>query len=228
MSLINEKIINQELYSNGNDIMIDCIKFNYKNGKKKDVSLCYIGYNLFYSYKNKMRHIVSFDNFEDLKGILYGPKCSTYRFVKDCIPWNCFSLILDNRTFDFQVHKYTDYIRFINKIKIHPKLISIEDMFLEINNDKRLWMNINYNNFLDNKIKNLPEWYKKYNYTNNIIKDEDSNKNKVCCICLDNFENPTSIKVLECKHIFHRNCINLWLKNKTNCPICRKNTKYLN
>ena len=101
-------------------------------------------------------------------------------------------------------------------------------MFLEINNDKRLWMNINYNNFLDNKIKNLPEWYKKYNYTNNIIKDEDSNKNKVCCICLDNFENPTSIKVLECNHIFHRNCINSWLKNKTNCPICRKNTKYLN
>ena len=27
---------------------------------------------------------------------------------------------------------------------------------------------------------------------------------------------------LECSHLFHKNCILEWLKNKNTCPICRQ------
>lgn len=49
---------------------------------------------------------------------------------------------------------------------------------------------------------------------------------KVCVICYDSISsNPTheeeKEKVLNCSHIFHRECIGEWLKLKHNCPVCR-------
>ena len=35
MTSINNNNVSLGLYNNGNDMIIDCIKFNYKNGKKK-------------------------------------------------------------------------------------------------------------------------------------------------------------------------------------------------
>lgn len=43
-----------------------------------------------------------------------------------------------------------------------------------------------------------------------------------CVICISDFQrNETAIK-LSCGHYFHSNCIAGWLKNKSDCPICRK------
>ena len=183
--------------------------------EKKKLDLCYIGENLFYSYKNKIRHIVSKINFNDIKGILYGPKCSTYRFVKDCKPWNCFSIVLNTRTYDFETLKYSEYIDLINNIKSNPKILNNQDFLGEINNNKRLWMNINYGNFIKNSHKiNLNIWYKQYQ--NNWSNDEN-----VCSICLCDFNNGKCIKNLKCNHFFHTNCIDAWLKHKPSCPICR-------
>lgn len=42
-----------------------------------------------------------------------------------------------------------------------------------------------------------------------------------CAICLEDFVDGESCRVFECKHIFHVNCIDLWLKNSLTCPICR-------
>jgi len=47
--------------------------------------------------------------------------------------------------------------------------------------------------------------------------------NKVCNICLDEFEEEHFITILPCKHIFHSKCIEEWLsKYNQTCPICRK------
>lgn len=40
-----------------------------------------------------------------------------------------------------------------------------------------------------------------------------------CTVCLENIE--TGKKILKCSHEFHGECINLWLKEKKECPICR-------
>lgn len=47
-----------------------------------------------------------------------------------------------------------------------------------------------------------------------------------CAICLNNIEDQPICyeeqkKKLDCSHIFHRECIGEWLKQKHNCPLCR-------
>lgn len=53
--------------------------------------------------------------------------------------------------------------------------------------------------------------------------NSDMNAQDKCTICQDNFEEKTIIKILPCKHIFHKECIHVWLKNYHHkCPICRQ------
>ena len=42
-----------------------------------------------------------------------------------------------------------------------------------------------------------------------------------CTICLDQFEPDTEIVLLPCKHGYHKNCIEPWLRMHSECPSCR-------
>ncbi|KAI3415225.1 hypothetical protein GPALN_004837 [Globodera pallida] len=43
-----------------------------------------------------------------------------------------------------------------------------------------------------------------------------------CAVCLGNFEAGDKVRPLPpCEHIFHTECIELWLKKHNNCPLCR-------
>ena len=55
------------------------------------------------------------------------------------------------------------------------------------------------------------------------VKENNINdyKNMTCNICLDNFEVGNILRILECNHEFHENCIITWLKSNNTCPICR-------
>jgi len=62
---------------------------------------------------------------------------------------------------------------------------------------------------------------------NNLIKikysDLKENKEKKCSICIDEYKDDDDIIVLPCKHYFHKNCVQEWLKEYNyKCPICRK------
>jgi len=56
-----------------------------------------------------------------------------------------------------------------------------------------------------------------------LIKDnkatEITNEQHDCSICLDNKHNKY-IK-FQCSHIYHKECIKLWLHEHNTCPICR-------
>lgn len=41
-----------------------------------------------------------------------------------------------------------------------------------------------------------------------------------CSICLESY-NEQDIYILHCEHSFHRDCLNEWIKQKPNCPLCR-------
>tara|TARA_B100000123_G_C25737132_1_gene432039 strand:+ start:2503 stop:3078 length:576 start_codon:yes stop_codon:yes gene_type:complete len=49
--------------------------------------------------------------------------------------------------------------------------------------------------------------------------------NYECSICLDVINNSKTIRLEECKHVFHKSCIKLWYKKSNTCPICRKPIK---
>lgn len=43
-----------------------------------------------------------------------------------------------------------------------------------------------------------------------------------CVICLEEFEEGDKCGALsECKHIYHKACINKWLIREAHCPVCR-------
>lgn len=52
--------------------------------------------------------------------------------------------------------------------------------------------------------------------------NNESLLNTSCTICLDDFdENSKLVQLNECKHVFHKTCINDWLKQKPSCPNCQ-------
>jgi hypothetical protein len=76
--------------------------------------------------------------------------------------------------------------------------------------------NINMNKFL--KILNLSSFYK----------FKQSSNNTHCSICYESLESKFFLRLLKCKHEFHKKCIDKWLytqfqenKDEYTCPLCR-------
>ncbi|CAF1472256.1 unnamed protein product [Rotaria sordida] len=66
----------------------------------------------------------------------------------------------------------------------------------------------------DNDIERLPTMtYRKTS--------KSSSTDEKCAICLSEYKTGEIVKRLRCKHFFHPECINPWLKTSTQCPICR-------
>ncbi|XP_057851709.1 uncharacterized protein LOC131061870 [Cryptomeria japonica] len=55
------------------------------------------------------------------------------------------------------------------------------------------------------------------------ISGDHLNENITCVICLSDFEGAEEACQLRCheRHIFHRECIEKWLKRQNQCPMCR-------
>jgi hypothetical protein len=50
-----------------------------------------------------------------------------------------------------------------------------------------------------------------------------SNGNPICTICLEEvIDSDNNKKVLHCNHTFHKNCIDRWLRTRSQCPVCRR------
>ena len=43
-----------------------------------------------------------------------------------------------------------------------------------------------------------------------------------CPICLNTETNEINVKLKDCGHNFHYNCLNTWLKQKLECPLCKQ------
>ena len=59
-----------------------------------------------------------------------------------------------------------------------------------------------------------------------IYKESNNKEDNICTICKTNFENGEKIRRLGCNHIFHMDCIDPWLLEKKNCPICLNEIKF--
>ena len=49
-------------------------------------------------------------------------------------------------------------------------------------------------------------------------------ENNECIICLEPMVINDKVKILECGHMYHYDCINKWIEKKgeINCPLCSK------
>jgi hypothetical protein len=95
--------------------------------------------------------------------------------------------------------------------------------------------NTNYNSdgnnsLNDQQIKNLTDY--KY-FDGQIIKMDIKNKkelvkldlkinDRMCCICLNNYQNEELLRLFVCNHHFHKICCDTWLLKHNSCPLCRK------
>ncbi|XP_065864471.1 RING-H2 finger protein ATL16 [Euphorbia lathyris] len=43
-----------------------------------------------------------------------------------------------------------------------------------------------------------------------------------CAVCLNEFQQDEKLRIIpNCSHVFHIDCIDIWLQNNANCPLCR-------
>jgi len=42
---------------------------------------------------------------------------------------------------------------------------------------------------------------------------------------MSDFEENEKVKVLDCMHSYHSECIDTWLKKNTTCPVCKKDMR---
>ncbi|CAF0843452.1 unnamed protein product [Adineta steineri] len=66
----------------------------------------------------------------------------------------------------------------------------------------------------DSELERLPTII----YTKSCTNIEADDK---CAVCLSEYASGEKLKRLRCKHFFHSECIDPWLKTSTRCPICR-------
>lgn len=90
--------------------------------------------------------------------------------------------------------------------------------------------NYNYSNFseTENELNNPSENKKLINYNEHLLFNTDIESNDVCPICFEDFCEGDIASILPCYHIFHKNCIEPWIKKANNCPTCRIDNCNLN
>ena len=50
---------------------------------------------------------------------------------------------------------------------------------------------------------------------------EEEDADKICTICLTEYTEGNMLRILPCSHEYHYQCIDQWLEEHSNCPICR-------
>lgn len=63
----------------------------------------------------------------------------------------------------------------------------------------------------------------KINYKEHVLFNVDIKRQNQCGVCITDFEEGESACILPCWHIFHKECVDPWMKKHNSCPNCRVN-----
>ncbi|KAI7834149.1 hypothetical protein BX661DRAFT_129252, partial [Kickxella alabastrina] len=55
-----------------------------------------------------------------------------------------------------------------------------------------------------------------------VILEDEVARNVECGICMEEYKVEEQVMGLPCKHFYHKECIDHWLRMNGTCPICRK------
>ena len=65
----------------------------------------------------------------------------------------------------------------------------------------------------DDEVKNEMENLK-------IFQNKRLNEFDLCVICLDEMKYDDELLLVTCSHMFHKECLEPWIKKKSICPLC--------
>ena len=105
----------------------------------------------------------------------------------------------------------------------------VSEEFLEDFKDYIDWSKVEYDDVSEDflrEFKDYVDWdllsrygiHKEDILNNNNYIYPITKHNDVCGICIDN---EGTMYQLPCKHVFHRECLKLWIKKTKTCPMCR-------
>lgn len=72
------------------------------------------------------------------------------------------------------------------------------------------------------EIKNIINSIPSFKYEEKKQSKEDATGKDSCAICMEDLQTGQMVKALTCSHKFHSTCINIWLKQKLKCPLCKE------
>eukprot|EP00804_Cyclotella_cryptica_P006232 CCRYP_020769-RA/>CCRYP_020769-RA protein AED:0.14 eAED:0.14 QI:1059/1/1/1/0.75/0.8/5/231/868 len=76
-------------------------------------------------------------------------------------------------------------------------------------------------------ISTIPEKIYSSNENNNSSVEDESKEDDCCPICLVDYEDGDTLRVLPCNHYMHKTCVDAWLINNPSCPSCRHSLREL-
>ncbi|KAL3334688.1 hypothetical protein AABB24_031091 [Solanum stoloniferum] len=73
-------------------------------------------------------------------------------------------------------------------------------------------------------IRSIPIFQYKKREGKDAIIEERRRSSCECAVCLNDFQDNEKLRIIpSCAHIFHIDCIDVWLQKNANCPLCRTN-----
>ncbi len=69
----------------------------------------------------------------------------------------------------------------------------------------------------ESKVETKKEEISKYSFINKSPELDE------CIICLEKMKENEKLMILKCTHIYHHECLSLWLSKKSICPLCDTN-----
>jgi len=108
--------------------------------------------------------------------------------------------------------QYSRSIYYLFRLFSYPILFLIFRSYYRIHAPKRTNVSVI-------EVDRIKSFVKKLEATDAIVSTSTENE---CVICLINYIEGDVIRELDaCKHFYHKDCIDKWLVQKANCPMCR-------
>ncbi|KAF4374548.1 hypothetical protein G4B88_004800 [Cannabis sativa] len=72
-------------------------------------------------------------------------------------------------------------------------------------------------------IRSIPVFHFKKTQLSGENEEQEKQISDHCAVCLSEFNDEEKLRIIpNCNHIFHIDCIDVWLQNNANCPLCRR------
>lgn len=84
---------------------------------------------------------------------------------------------------------------------------------------KRLCSCFYKNNHINNETNTIYENRHEYNHVN-IFQNKKTDNFHTCSICLEDMKYNDICMIISCSHIYHKECLQLWMSKKSICPLC--------